>query len=516
MSSERKTAGLLVTALALPAVMCLSVLALRVSSVAGDSGRILSTSGGESVSIYNVMKAARGLKLYEDPRFPPYYPTTLYNAGFYRMYGEVAWAFGGGTGRLVLASRLLTFAFACVGLIGLLLYALGDLLRRSRCARPVAVGLLMTLIAIPTLLGTVPGWWLLTVRPDVGAAAFGALALALVFWLGPERERAAGISGGICLAVAWSFKQSCVLIFVGLVIAAVVQKRYRFLAALSVPLLVVGFVFAVLLGPDYRYNAFFATSLSGFSLKNLFHLVIRLATKGAFPLAVSLVALRSLPSVRWLRPDERAGLTACWWTTLIGGLVTCCRNGSELNYFFELWAVTGFLSVILARQLIEGLDQVDHRRSLLAWGLTGVAICSAGLDASRLASSGKVGSVRLTIAPDRLEELERARAFASRFTGAVYFQPALSGLAWDLSFPAYVFDDYPYYHAPAVKRGLLRGDGPMGLVRDHYFSVMVIENSDATMLDAAVQAGYVRQAAWSQVAVLTPPAVAPPIEFSAR
>lgn len=490
--------ALVLAAFALPAAASLAVLSVRARSVADPTTWLLSTSGGESVSIYNVMKARRGLPLYEDPRDPPYYASTLYNAGFYEAYATLARLFPTRADRVVPALRFGTLALACAGAAALLVIGPG---RRT----PRLVALAMALAAVATTLGMLPGWWLLTVRPDIGTAAFGALALASVLAFEPRREWAAGLLGGVFLAAAWSFKQSAALTLFGLLTAALLGRRYRLFAALLAPVVVTAAGCALLLGPEYRYNAFFATSLSGFDLHNLAVLVPRVLIKGAFPLAAAVASLWALTRVSWLRPDQKLVLKACWWTCLLGGVVTCCRNGSELNYFFELWTVVGFLAVIQARLLVESATLPGPAPALTAGLLAAVAFGSAGLDIARLARPGLMGSVRLELDPTQAAEWARARELARQETGPVFCEPALSGLAWDLPLPAYVFDDYTYFHQPAQRRGLLRGGGVPGLLASHHFRLVVLTPENRTLLDAAVSAGYRPQPGWSRVAVLTPP-----------
>ena len=506
--------ALLIAAFALSALLALVVLGVRVASIVDRPGEFLATSGGEPVSIYNIMKAQRGLVLYEDPREPPYYATTLYNAGFYRAYAFVTGGFGSTPtpARLVRAVRFVTLGLALGGLAGVLGYAVNDLARRPpRVGRARRAILLMVFAALSTALGTLPGWWLLTARPDIGAAACAALALAVVFRLGPDRQWSAGLAGGLCLAAAWSFKQSCVLIFIGLVAASLLQRRYRFLAAMCLPVVATAVAFATLLGARYRYNVFFATSLSGFDIRNLAHVGGRLVLKGALPLSAAVFGLRALRGVAWVRRDERVALSACWWTCLAGGLVSCCRNGSELNYFFELWVVVAFLSVVAARKLAEDLAAPVVRRASIASALilAAVATGAAGMDASRLAWPARFGAAGLSIAPELLTELEEARGLARSVSGPLYCQPALSGLAWGPPLPAYLFDDdYLYFHEPALRAGRLRGGGLNGLIEERYFQIMILESSNQRLLNAATAAGYVRRTGGTRLAVLTPPSLA--------
>ncbi len=498
---------MVVATFALPALTALLVLSVRFGSVVSESAATLATSGGEPISIYNILKVQRGLVLYEDPRIPPCYPSTLYNAGFYRSYAALGSLVAGNTARTITSFRLLTLALACVGMTGLLAYALIALRKRSPSTAPGPTALAMVLAAVCVGLGTAPGWWLLTTRPDIGAAAFCALAIAAVLGIGPRREWTAGLVGGLCLAAAWSFKQSTVFILVGLLVSSLARGRIRLGVALLLPAMTTGIVFAALLGPVYRYNAFFATSLSSFDLRNLARLSCSLLVKGAFPLAAAVATLPILSHLSWVRPDEASALKACWWTGLIGGAITCCRNGSELNYFFELWVVVAFLAVIQARYLIETAAQAVPRRAMAGIALAAVALGATGLDAARLIRPGRLGTVNLATDAARGAELEQARRLAVRQDGAVLCQPALWGLGWDLPFPSYVFDDYPYFHAPAVRRGLLRGGGIEGLLAARHFRLLILEPNDRLFLSAAVAAGYRRQPGWSHLVVLTPPVV---------
>ena len=510
---RRLTLVLTIATFALPALTSLALLVSRGSSLLEPPGRLLTTSGGESISLYNIMKVQRGRPLYEDPREPPNYPTTLYNAGFYQSYAAMTWPFRNETDRLVLSIRLLTLVLACVGLSGLLGYVWISLRREPPGKSTALAGSVTTLAAISVTLGAVPGWWLLTARPDVGAVAFCSLGLALALGARPGREWSIGLSSGVCFALAWSFKQSCVFILAGLLLSALVQRRGRFLVGLALPVVTVGVAFAAGLGPEYRYNAFFATSLSAFELRNLPHLAARLALKGAFPLTAAVFALLLLPRAHWLREDERTSLVACWWTSLIGGMVTCCRNGSELNYFFELWVVVAFLAVTLARVMIS----TPPRSNLTGWRSSRLAmlalfcgsLVSAGADSACLVGGGRFGNARLVMTDEELTELENAKTLAVHANGAVFCQPALTGLAWDLPFPAYVYDDYPYFHTPALRKGLLHGQGLSGLIAHHHFRVLILQPDSLPLLEAAVDAGYVRQPRWSHFAVFAFPPSGP-------
>jgi hypothetical protein len=489
-----------------PALASLAVLAARVATVWGPSGPLHMTTGGESVHFQNVLKARRGLPLYQRPTTPPYYPTTLYNAGFYHLYAWAASATPDDVPAQARATRGFTLGLACLGLAAMLAYGLMSLSRREPGGRSRWVAAAMACGAVGVALGGLPGWWVLSVRPDVGGAACGAVALAIVLSMGTRREIAAGLAAGLALAAAWSVKQTCVLILGGLILSALIQRRWRFLAAMLAPAAATVAGFHLLLGPEYRYNTVFATSLAGFDFRNVVVLGTHFAIKGIFPLAVSMLGLAVLPRAGWLRRDERIALAACWATTLFGGWAACYRNGSAMNYFFEFGAVAGFLTMIAARRLIEAVVARERLAGPLAAAVAVAALACSAQDVVRLAAPERFDVVRQRFAADHADELARAGALVQAVDGPVYCQPGLSGLAWDLPFPVYTFDDEPFFHRPAARRGLLDGPGMRGQIAAHYFRMIVLEPESVDIADPARAAGYVQQPGWPTLLVFTAPA----------
>ncbi|APW61651.1 hypothetical protein [Paludisphaera borealis] len=491
----------------IPATASLAVLAVRFATVWGPSGPLHMTTGGESVSLLNVMKIQHGLPLYEEPIEPPFYPTTLYNAGFYHLYAAATSGLAPDGPGVARGGRVLTLGLACLGLAATLAYGFMGLFRRESGAasRSRWVGPAMAVAAVAVVLGGLPGWWLLSIRPDVGGAACGAVALAIALGMGTKREFAAGASAGLVLAAAWSFKQSCVLILGGLILSALIQRRWRFLAALIAPVAATVAAFTLLLGPEYRYNTVFATSLAGFDFKNVVVLAAHFAIKGIFPLAVSILGLVVLPRAGWLRRDERVALAACWATTLFGGWAACYRNGSAMNYFFEFSAVAGFLALILARRLIEAVEAREGLAAPLLGGLAVAALACSLQDVGRLASPGRFDLVQHRFTAARNPEMERARDLVRAADGPVYCQPGLSGLAWNLPFPVYTFDDEPFFHRPAKRRGLLRGPGMMGQIAERHFRLVVLESEAVDLVEPMKRAGYIQQPDWPTLLVFTAP-----------
>jgi hypothetical protein len=295
------------------------------------------------------------------------------------------------------------------------------------------------------------------------------------------------------------------------VLASLARRRYASAGLILLPLALAAAGCLLVLGPDYRANVVWATSLSAFSWQNLARMAVQVMLKGGLPLLASAAVVALLHRAAWVRAEERTTLLACWLTTLAGGFVTCCRTGSETNYFFELWVVVSLLVMIGVKLAMDspafsGGLAPSRPAWLLILALAPASAVCTGLDAARLAGlgDGRLGQVRLGLAPDQVAEIDRARKLAREAGGGVYCQPALSGLAWAPPLPAPIFDDYVYFHRPAAERGLLRGTGLQGLLDEHRYPLIILENRSEEVLAAATAAGYVRRPGWKHLAVLDP------------
>lgn len=509
-TDQRRPLLVVITALlVISAAATTAVFVTRVQSIFTPAARYLPTTGGEPASIQNVLKLQRGLPLYQDPRVPPYYPTTLYNAGFYAFYAIATWPPRLGSGEMVLPLRLVTLALFGFGLTAVIAVGLRRWNHQAPGGRFALQTTAMVSMALITFLGPLPGWWVATVRPDMGGAVFAGFGLLLMLTLGRKDSWLVPAVAGICLAAAWSFKQSLVLIAAGLVLTSLIQRRFRAAALLVLPIGITAAGCLLALGPDYAANVAWATSLSAFTWVDLRRMMLVFLAKGAVPLAVSAIGLISLRGAEWVPREDRQLLAMCWFTTLLGGVAASARNGSEANYFFEFWIVVGLMSMLEVKLLFDGLS-TSRMSPHLAWALAPVGLLLltlAGVDVARLAGLEhyRLGRLRLALDRESFVELDRLGRIIEHTNGEVFCQPALWGLAFNPPLPTVNFDDYDYFHKPAAARGLLRDAGPKGLLARHHYPLVALETYNTQMLEIATAAGYVRQPGWKRIVVLQPP-----------
>jgi len=287
-------------------------------------GSLFEVSGGESQMIYSVWKQIHNVPVYQNPFTYPF-SLTLYNYLFYESYAAFIRLVGAQGADIVTWGRNFTPAFAVAGAIAQWRLIQDRLnLRRS-------LSLLSLFFAIGLWLSTsIVRYWALSIRPDVPAIALAMIAL----WVIVRRPRFAFAYAGVLFYLAWSFKQSIVLIFVGVCLFLLFHKRWRDLTAL------VAFYAALIaitlwLGtPEYRFSVLVAPRLvTGFSLSHALPPAGR-ALAGNVYWVLAFIPLLMAAGVRKADSTVRLLVTALA-VALVGGVAAMTKAGAWDNYLLE-------------------------------------------------------------------------------------------------------------------------------------------------------------------------------------
>jgi hypothetical protein len=252
----------------------------------------------------------------------------LYNYLFYGTYAFFLGLVGASGADIMTWGRMFTLVFPIMGAIAQWKLVQYHLNLRGLCSALsffFAVGLWFCT--------SIVRHWALCIRPDMGAIALVMVALYIVV----RRPRFAFAYAGVLFYLAWSFKQTVVLAFVGVCLYLIYNKRWRDLSVLAT--IFAGLIAATLLvgSPEYRFDILVAPGLvREFSLAWASQMAPKSVVSNAYWILAPIALLVGV-GVRGLNDTDRL-LTIVLAVGLAGGLAGMTKVGAWDNYLLEAFA----------------------------------------------------------------------------------------------------------------------------------------------------------------------------------
>jgi hypothetical protein len=422
--------------LCVAALGALIVLGARLASWS-NCWRLSITEGREAPAIYGIWRVLHGHALYEWPNRPPF-SVTLYNFGFYRAYAAVLGLLGVDGEELLRAPRLLT---ALGGVVGAAVFV--DVAARLRRPKDALGWTALVGLSFTIWFGTqFASWWAVSVRPDLWAAALALLGLRLGISAVTERRVGALVFASLLFYAAWSFKQSTVWMFAGLVMAFALGRDVRSAVLLAAPC--AGLMFATLaLGSDeYRFNLLEAPAASAFSSALLRDVLVRVVPQNGWVFAGYLVVLAAGTGPLRARfrelATERRVLAIVALVAVTFGVAALGREGSNKNHLLEGYIASGLASW-------AALGELGESGAVRRWALAAVVTLLLPLAVfpwAQLARPNAMGRIVLCT-PDDGAELARLSAAVALLPKPLYSDDEIMSLPWHSSdgrYPALVLD----------------------------------------------------------------------------
>ena len=447
--------------LSLCAAACLILAGVRMIHVISFTAPLqLVTSGAEEEALASIWRFVHGEAVYTDARAIPY-TASNFNILFYTVYGTVA----GGTLRLLglndawlpTICRLITLAFALAGA------AIFGGLTRTVTARAHSRLNTWSLAAL-AFFNPLNGFWVITTRPDVGAAVLELAGIALFFRYRRTMRPCDLLGAILCLAAAWAFKQTSVGALTGIVLAMLTVRGRSSRpnidarpALLSAALLGASVAIpCLLLGPVYRHGLYLSQIHSGFRLSwALLHFGDALIKMPfiAVALAGSLVAWRGSDAV--LRT-----VSLILGASFLIDFAASSKGGAGDYYFLSLAAWSAlWIALTLERFPYRALYLSVIVASVLQLAAVGTVL------------AGHVGA--LDPRDPALPYDHLARYLAAR-PGPVFVQDTYGDLPWISRWPPHFV--VAYTHEPDARAGVpFEGGGPDGLLARGYFATVVMK-----------------------------------------
>ena len=325
----------------------LAVYLIRIVSV-WRYGALFCSTAVESPMIDSVWRCMNHRPVYTWPfAFP--FSLSMYNYRFYYTYACLLRLVGAWDAAILTWGRQFTLFFALAGA-----FAQWRLVRSFLKLRGTGSAFSLALSLSLWLCTSLVKYWALSIRPDMAAAALVMIAL----WVVVRQPRFCFAYAGLLLYLAWAFKQSVVLAFVGICLWLILNKRWRNLAMLVA-------VFAVLVAatllmgtPEYRFSILVAPQMVkgfNFGLPWILHALgtgVTAVFLNLYWVAAPFVLLRASGGVR--NADTRIRmLVTVFAVALLVGIAGMGKVGGTSNYLFEAF-VAGSTLLQLAVFTVPG------------------------------------------------------------------------------------------------------------------------------------------------------------------
>ena len=462
---------------------------LRVSSVISFDAPIHNvTSGWEQESLFAMWKWLNDVAIYTEPRQIPY-SISFYNWLFYELYGPLIWA-----AQLALnlpddwiptIGRSITFLGAllgsAIGYLALLALAGG----RGKPSGPEK--LIAVSYAGLMFFGPLVGFWVFTVRTDIWALMFEALAI-LIFWrhYGTRPLFSVLACATACYA-AWAFKPISVFTAMTMPLWLFLHRDWRRGFLFSA---VLGSAYGVtlLIGGDVYITSLFLNGELGFdpqlAVRNTQNFLVKSAPFIAPLGAIVLVSVLRPASYSSLMTDGRFRFA------LIGAVISLmmmipgsAKDGAAENYFMVPTLFLGGLAMVAIRKLQEQEELPDRLCSIFqavvgaGWAANALAVC--------LVLAGIKGMV--SIAPAANYYIE-GRKCVQVLPKPTFVEEFYLSLPWINDSRPVIFPAYNYGFQRQMGHAFEKG-GIGGLIESGHFKSIMIRTR-ANRFDGAELSGY--------------------------
>lgn len=366
--------GILVSSISVIALFLLRLLA----NISFSTPLHIITSGGEPESLFALWKGINGLVVFRDFHLVPF-AASYFNWAFYYCYGQL----------LSLLQYLFGFSDAWIPTVGRLITLVGVfstlyiLLAIQKLLTSAKVSLTALYYFLIVTIGPVVGFWAITVRPDIWATTAELFAIWALLWAHLRRKPVGYLLFVFSCYLAWSFKQTQIVILVTGCLWLFYEKKSQ-LALLLMSLFALTAGLTVFLGSaEYRYLLIFSQSEMGFS-----------AQLGVTNLVQSYLLTLPMTIMGWIallqqkkKKDKANPQLLLKLIVIFSGVVatvTATKLGASLNYFFTHLAVLSVLAASLS------ISEMSRRHKYILGG--GIIVLTSLTIAISL---GKVGKVSL-------------------------------------------------------------------------------------------------------------------------
>ena len=450
---------------------------------------LIGGEGAEASSSFAIWRVLHHFALYTQPTRPPF-QLTFYNFGFYHTYAAALAAMGIDDGKILLVSRCITLVFAALGAITY--YRLALMLTSPEARSPRTFDrVFIVCMAITVWFGTnFIAWWPLCIRPDVGSWFLATLGLSLYVKAYRAESVGAAFVASCAFVGAWTFKQSTVLMFVGVVVhVALVQRNRQLFFAIVAPFATLVGVSLLAGGAAYRFSLLRTPTVGFWQARQMFEISTRISLQNAFVWLGPVFTTWRWAAARRrgaapAMPSEQKLLLLSFAIAFALGTFALGRAGSNKNHVAEAYLLGSLMSTHVVLGLVR---DGNHRQLGLA---TLLALIPMELfPVAQLVWPNRFGVTSLLPTPEAREQRAALARFVRAAPKPVFIEDEVFSMPWYSSLPdgagAMVMDGL--WYALAQNAHIIEDGGVERMIREGCFKTVVFQNGTARIRDVVPQ-----------------------------
>lgn len=462
----------------------LFILGIRIESVLKDS-LYAQTSGGEGPGLYGIYRVWRG-----DPVYQPLNVSSsamVFNYLFYYTYGIVAKIFVPRAELLPVFTHLFTLVLIVI-FLAVFLYLLWRELKKPRgSGSGFVLPAVIMLFPLTAYLGPFNSWWYLTARPDLIAVQIELIALIYFLYLNARKKSSVGILlVAILCWLAWSWKQSIIFVWLGMLTVVGIQRQWKYLLLLLLSFCVLSALVLWWFGASYVDNTIRIIGVNPWEWKQLIETVENGMVTGNYMYIPAIVFFIIYAVNKKAKAPALTILATVFIVDLIGTVVISAKEAAGRNYYFSSYYVA---QLFIVQYLIATWRSKDTKRQAVAAFVITLG-CWLGIFLSALyvVFPNKAGKIQLLSATQH-KDAQRVCALIRTSSKPVFVQDAYLALPWHTAqYPSDVIECCTYLKAQEY--GMILSLDKR--IKDKYYAeAFVSEGRWARLLE---EAGYRKEA----------------------
>lgn len=404
---------------------CLCILVVRLISVVEDS-MYAQPTGGEAPGLYGIYRVWVGETVYQPLCEHP--TAMVFNYLFYYTYGL--------SGRYLVSEvenlPVFLHLFTLVVTFGFIILFSCYIWRESKelavNSKYRIIRAIVLLFPIIAFLGPFTGWWYLTARPDIIAVGLGLVALLFFLCMKDKLKNESVIFMTLIFWLAWSMKQTTVFVWLGVLVAMSMQRRWRSIFISIMVFIIFSLMPFFWFGKSYIEHTILTPLLNPLFLRQAIEIGKNALITGCYVYIPAVFLMVYYLRERREKDSALTVLIIVFIVTLIGNILTSQKEECWRNYYFSSFLVA---CLFIPQYLITDWHTADKmKQNTLLYVLISGFFLGLLLSSLYLIFPNQIGRIKL-LTPNQREKTRRICQVIRSASRPVFIESSYFALPWN-------------------------------------------------------------------------------------